>query len=66
MERISPITTGVEGRIRFTNETNHMDCGKTENNANSGSTNLSGFATSAVPISSLTALLLLLSQTIVK
>ncbi|XP_046636695.1 snake venom 5'-nucleotidase-like [Daphnia pulicaria] len=56
MERISPITTGVEGRIRFTNET--MACGKTKNNANSGSTNLSGFATFAVPISSLTALLL--------
>jgi hypothetical protein len=63
MERISPITTGVEGRIRFVNETDFMTCGKTkdtnEGHETAGSKNLSGFATSVLQISSLTALLLL-------
>lgn len=63
MERISPITTGVEGRIRFVNETNRVTCGKTEDknkgHETAGSINLTAFATSFVPISSLTTLLLL-------
>lgn len=65
MEKISPITTGVEGRIRFVEETNLKTCGKTkdknEGRETAGAMNLFGFASSVLPISSL-ATLLLLSQ----